>query len=67
MILKVISIMICDVWVTSFFREIHSHAYRDAVRTILIIYPIIIVGSIIIDSIRTAKANRILKKLGKDK
>ena len=57
-----ILIMVCDVWVSSFFIEIHPHAYRDAVRTILYIYPVIIIGCVVIDGFRTAQANRILKE-----
>ena len=61
-----ILIMVGSVWMTSLFSEIHPNAYRDAVRTILIVYPIIILGCIIVDGVRTAKANRILRaRLGK--
>ena len=56
-----ILIMLAWVWITSLFGEIHPHAYQDAARTVVIIYPVIIVGSLIIDGIRTVKANRILK------
>lgn len=55
-------IMLTWVWITSFYDEVHPNAYRDAARTIVIIYPVIITGSIVIDGMRTAKANRILKK-----
>ena len=55
-------IMLAWVSITSLHREMHSNAYRDAVRTIVYIYPVIIVGSILLDWIRTAKVNRLLKK-----
>lgn len=55
-------IMLGSVWITSLYSEIHPHAYRDAARTIIMIYPIIILGCLVMDGIRTAKANRILKK-----
>lgn len=54
--------ILTSVWITSWYTGIHPNAYRDAARTVFIIYPIIILGSIIIDTIRTARANRILKK-----
>lgn len=56
-----IIMMILYVWTGSFYREIHPNAYRDAVRTVLMIYPVIIIGGLVIDGLRTAKANRILK------
>lgn len=57
-----ILMMILWVWITSLYSEIHPNAYRDAIRTIFYIYPVIIVGGLIIDGVKTAKANRILKK-----
>ena len=54
-------IMLGSVWITSLYSEVHPNAYRDAARTVIIIYPIIIAGCIIIDGLRTAKANKILK------
>ena len=57
-----ILIMLGAVWITSLYTAVHPNAYRDAVRTIIIIYPAFILGCIIIDGFRTAKANRILKK-----
>ena len=62
-----ILIMLGNVWVTSLYLEVHPNAYRDAVKTVLIIYPVIIVGCIAIDAVRTAKANRILKKRQNEK
>lgn len=57
-----ILIMLLFVWVTSLYSEIHPNAYRDAVRTVFYFYPFIIVGGLIIDGVKTAKANRILRK-----
>ncbi len=57
-----ITIMLLFVWITSLYSEIHPNAYRDAVRSVLYIYPVIIIGGLAIDGIKTAKANRILKK-----
>ena len=54
--------MVLWVWIGSFYMEVHPNAYRDAVRTVFYIYPVIIIGGLIIDAIRTAKANRILRK-----
>ena len=57
-----ILMMIVWTWISSFFVELHPSAYYYAVRTIVIIYPLIILGGLLIDGIKTAKANRILKK-----
>jgi hypothetical protein len=57
-----ILIMISSVWFASFFIELHPDAYPDAIRTILIIYPIMIIIYIIFESFNTLKANKILKK-----
>lgn len=57
-----ILIMLGSVWITSLYSEIHPNAYRDGARTIIIVYPFIIVGGMVIDGIRTAKANQILKR-----
>lgn len=57
-----ILMMLLYVWTGSFYMEVHHDAYRDAVRTVFYIYPAIIIGGLIIDGYRTAKANRILKK-----
>ncbi len=57
-----LAIMIGFVWITGLFSELSPHAYIDACRTVFIIYPVLIIGCIIIDTTRTAKANRILKK-----
>jgi hypothetical protein len=59
-----IIMMVSWVWIGSFMTEPHPDAYRDAVRTVFIIYPVIIAGGLLIDGVRTAKANRILKKHG---
>jgi hypothetical protein len=56
-----IIMMLLYVWTGSFFEEPHPDAYRDAVRTVFIIYPVIIISGLVIDVFRTAKANRILK------
>ncbi len=61
-----ILIMLGDVWITGLFTELHPNAYRDAVRTIAMIYPVIILGCVVIDGFRTAKANRILKNAAKE-
>ena len=58
-----ILMMLFWAWTTSLYIELHPDAYSDAVRTVFIIYPVIIVGGLIIDGIKTAKVNRILKKL----
>jgi len=47
----------------TFYMEIHPNAYRDAVRTIFYAYPPIVIGGLVIDAIRTIKANRILRKV----
>jgi len=47
----------------SFYMELHPDAYRDAVRTIFILYPIIIAGGLVFDMTRTIRANRILTKI----
>jgi len=57
-----ILMMILWTWINGFFMELHPDAYFYAVRTIVIAYPVVIVGALIIDGIRTAKANRILKQ-----
>lgn len=57
-----ILIMVGWVWATSLFSEVHPNAYRDAVRTILMIYPVIILGCITLEGLKTAKANKILKE-----
>jgi len=55
-------IMILFVWLTGLYTDLHPHAYRDGIRTVFIIYPVIIVGGLFIDATRTARANRILKR-----
>lgn len=54
-------IMLGSAWITGLFSELHSDAYYDAIRSVVITYPVIIITSIIADTIRTAKANRILR------
>ena len=56
-----IVIMVLTTWIGSFFAVTHPNAYGDAVRTIFIVYPFIIVGSVLIDGVQTLRANRILK------
>lgn len=56
-----IIMMLLYVWTGSFFEVPHPDAYRDAVRTVFIIYPVIVISGLVIDAFRTAKANRILK------
>ena len=56
-----ILIMLLSTWIWSFFIEVHPNSYRDAVRTIFIIYPVMIVGIVLIDAVQTFRANRILK------
>ena len=51
-----------DVWVTGFFMQLHPDAYFYAICTIFIIYPIVMIGSLVIDLFQTMRANRILKK-----
>lgn len=58
-----LGIMLAWVWITGLYSELHPDAYRDAVRTICIMYGVIISGGIIYDGIRTAWANRILHRL----
>jgi len=58
-----ILMMLLNAFSTSLYMELHPNAYRDGVRTICIIYPVIIVGGLGFDAIRTFRANRILKKL----
>jgi hypothetical protein len=55
-------IQVLDVWIGSFFMELDPNAYRDAIRTVFIFYPVIIVGCLLADGYQTMKANRILKK-----
>ena len=58
-----IFIMLTWVWASSFYLEdIHPNAYLDAVRTVFIIYPIIIIGCILYDIIHTNMINRMLTK-----
>jgi hypothetical protein len=56
-----IIMMLLYAWSGTLYMELHPDAYRDAVRTVFIVYPFIIGGGLIIDGIRTAKANRILR------
>ena len=56
-----ILIIILAVWITGFYAELSPNAYRDAVRTILIAYPVLIVCGLVVDGVKTMKANRILK------
>jgi len=51
-----------DTWIFGFFIELHPDAYFYAVRTVFIIYPVVVIGSLIIDFLQTMRANRILKK-----
>jgi len=57
-----ILIMLTGVWITSFYSDIHPNAYIDAATTIVYIYPVIIVGGVSFDWLRTARVNRLLKK-----
>jgi hypothetical protein len=57
-----IAMMVLYVFQGSFYMDVHPNAYRDAVRTIFYIYPVVIVGGLLIDGIKTARANFILKK-----
>ena len=57
-----ILIMLTGVWITSLYSDIHPHAYIDAATTIVYIYPVIIVGGVSFDWLRTARVNRLLKK-----
>jgi len=50
-------------WLIGFFVELHPDAYFYAIRTIFIIYPVVVIGSLMIDLFQTMRANRILKKL----
>lgn len=62
-----ISIMLIGAWVNGIFVELHPNAYRDSIRSVVIAYPIIIGGGLLFDVIKTARANRILRKLHHDK
>ena len=49
-------------WISGFFIDLHPDAYRDMIRTILIIYPILMIGCAMLDFFQTARVNQILKK-----
>ena len=56
------AIQITHTWFMGLFVELHPDAYFYAVRTILIIYPAVVLGSLAIDFFQTRQANRILQK-----
>lgn len=51
------------VYVCSFYQELHHDAYRDIFRSVTMLYIVLIIGALIIDLSRTARANRALKKI----
>jgi hypothetical protein len=52
-----------NVFISSFFYEMHPNAYGDQFRAYNIMFWLIIFGVLVIDLSRTALANRALRKI----